>query len=247
MLSIKDICKRFNDVIVFEGFTLTLLKGQVTSIVGPSGSGKSTLLNLIAGIDVPDAGCIEYSETVKTTIGYMMQEPHLLPWRTLRHNALLGLEIQRRFGRAQNKDVDEYFSSFDLAGSEELLPEQASAGMRQRVALVRTLLLQPSLLLLDEPFSNLDFDIKLRVQRRLGRYAHERECTVLLVTHDIDDAVSLSNRVIVLSEKPTSMKADINIDLGLERSDPIAAKQSPQFGQYFGQIWSELRYLDESD
>ncbi|HEY9788736.1 MAG TPA: spermidine/putrescine ABC transporter ATP-binding protein, partial [Candidatus Obscuribacterales bacterium] len=121
-----------------------------------------------------------------------------------------------------------------------------SGGMRQRVSLIRTLAIDPIVLLLDEPFSSLDFDIKLKVQREIIKYQKAKAATVLLVTHDIEDAIALSDKIIILSEKPTRVKREFDVQLGLEHHDPVEARMAASFRSYFSQIWGELRYLDEA-
>jgi len=250
MISIRKLRKSYGSGIskneVFQDFDLEIDPHTIVSLVGPTGCGKTTLLNLISKLDMPDSGVVTITIGDPEAIGYMMQNALLLPWRTLAENALLGTEVMRRRGHETDQLLDFYFDSFDLAGHEHSYPDTSSGGMKQRVALIRTLLVKPKLLLLDEPFSNLDFDIKLKIQRHLIRYHQMNEATVLLVTHDIEDAISLSDRVVVLSEPPTRIKADISIELGLARRDPVDARKSSRFSEYFAQIWDELKYLRDN-
>jgi len=175
----------------------------------------------------------------------MMQDSLLLPWRTLEHNATLGCEITG--GKPWDaRTVAELFGTFGLAPFRHHLPDTASAGMRQRVALIRTLLLGSNVLLLDEPFSNLDYDIKLLVQRYLLNYQRTAEATICLVTHDIDDAIALSDRVVILSDQPTTVKAELSIGLGLTDKDPVKARKSDRFRDYFVEIISHLKYLNDN-
>jgi NitT/TauT family transport system ATP-binding protein len=205
------------------------------------------LLNLIARLDYPDSGSINIKGSDRS-FGYMMQDASLLPWRTLAENALLGVEVINSVHQKQlETPIDEYFEDFDLASFKTHYPATASAGMKQRVALIRTLFLNSSMLLLDEPFSNLDFDIKLKIQKHLINYQLTHKTTILLVTHDIEDAISLADTVIVLSNKPTKVKAEIPIELNLSRRDPVEARKSAKFSEYFAQIWGELKYLRKDD
>ena len=225
---------------IFSELSFVCAPGTFTSIVGPSGCGKSTLLNLLAGLEAPDAGTVKISQN---PIGYMMQDPLLLSWRTLEENAFLGAEIKRR--NSYRDQCSDYFVSFGLAGSESIYPNAASGGMKQRVAIVRTLLTQPQIMLLDEPFSSLDFDTKLRSQQCVLQYQKQHSATVLLVTHDIEDAIALSDRVIVLAAgKPTSLRRDIKVNLDMEGHDPVEARRSERFREYFVQIWDELKLLE---
>ena len=252
MIRIKNLTRRFSKdgtaLSVFESFSTTCRSFETTVFVGPSGCGKTTFLNLIAGLDKQDSGKILFESGARPQIGYMMQDPLLLPWRSLFENAMLGTEIVRNItSKEQSYLVEQYFRDFDLFSQRNVYPNASSAGMKQRVALIRTLVLKPALLLLDEPFSNLDFDIKLKIQRYLIRFTHAAKATVLLVTHDIEDAIALADRIIVLSEKPTKVKADIPIDLGILKKDPVEARKSRKFREYFIQIWDELKYLDDNE
>ncbi|NER29691.1 MAG: ABC transporter ATP-binding protein [Symploca sp. SIO1C4] len=239
-MRIYNISKSYNTLKVISNISLYVEEGEIVSVVGPSGCGKTTLLNLIAKLDEPDTGNILLSETDR--IGYMMQEDLLFPWRTLEENALLGTEVIIPGSYNTREQLDRLFEAFDLASFKGNYPNTASGGMKQRVALIRTLLIRPSLLLMDEPFSNLDFDIKLRIQKQLIRYQQQNKMSILLVTHDIEDAISLSHRIIVLSAKPATIKVEIPIDVNATRQDPIEARKSHHFREYFTQIWDELKY-----
>jgi NitT/TauT family transport system ATP-binding protein len=238
-LSIEHLQKRFGQEVVLANVTMMVCPGEVVAIVGPSGSGKTTLLNIIAGILTPDQGLVELNQNCR--LGYMLQEPALLPWRTLEENACLGRELVN--GSESREPIDTFFQEFDLEGSRRKYPTECSLGMQQRCALIRTLAILPNVLLLDEPFSALDYDIKLRVQMALSRYVGETQPVVVLVTHDIEDAIALSDRVIILSAKPASVKAEIQVNLDLPKRDPIGARTAPKFPQYFKAIWEGLKYL----
>jgi len=171
----------------------------------------------------------------------MLQDDLLLPWRTLKENVELGLEVLHK----SSDLTDRYIADFGLKGYEHYYPHELSGGMKQRAALIRTLLTEPDILLLDEPFSSLDFDIKLRIQKIILDYQKRTGCLIILVTHDIEDAIALSDEIIILTEKPTTIKKVIKIDSGLRKKDPIEARKSPQFSEYFKQIWSELKYNND--
>ena len=240
-----NISKSYAHLAVLNQISLSVTSGEFVSIVGASGCGKSTLLNILFGLDTPDGGSVEIATASR--IGYMMQDSLLLPWRTLEANASLGAEV--RNGRTEENGllVEKYFKAFDLVGAMASYPNISSGGMKRRVALIRTLITKPKVLLLDEPFASLDFDVKLKIQRHLIDYHEKEEATTLIVTHDIDDAIALSEKVIVLSGRPSSVKSVISIDLGTRSRDPIAARKSPRFSEYFSRIWDEIKYLEEED
>lgn len=248
MIRIREISKSFGrKLAVLRDLSFDCPQGEITSLVGPSGGGKTTLLNLIAKLDEQDSGDITIRGGTVPLVGYMLQEPLLLPWRTLFENSALGAEVMGILRPKMTESAEHYFDAFDLSGDQQTYPEFSSAGMKQRVALIRTLLPLPSVLLLDEPFSNLDFDIKLKVQRHLIDYHSHNLATTLLVTHDIEDAIALSDKVVVLSDKPAKVKAEVAIHLDTDCRDPVEARKSPKFREYFIQIWDELKYLDNND
>lgn len=242
MIFVENLYKTFEGEDILGGLSFAVSAGSLVAVVGPSGAGKTTLLNLIVGIIHPERGSARVSE--KYRLGYMLQEPALLPWRNLRENARLALEL---VGTTRSSEpIERLFREFELDGAQAKYPVQCSLGMQQRAALIRTLAIEPEVLLLDEPFSSLDYDIKLRVQANVTRYLDEMGPAVLLVTHDIEDAIALADRVIVMSAKPAVVKAEIDISLGLAKRDPVAARTSPRFAEYFNQIWQHLKYLPSS-
>jgi len=240
-ITIERLTKSFNNNIIIEDLSLTLESNGIYSIIGPSGCGKSTILNMISELLTPDSGKINTNKSIR--LGYMLQENLLLPWRTLKENSLLGVEILNNQSVKNDDKIKNYFKLFDLNGYENYYPDSLSGGMKQRAALIRTLLYSPDILLLDEPFSNLDYDIKLKVQNYLLKYFYEKKATILLVTHDIEDAIALSDKIYILSEKPSSIKKSIDVDLGLQHKNPVEARLSPKFNSYFKEIWEELKYL----
>jgi len=229
---------------VIGDLSLSLDKGEIVSIVGPSGCGKTTLLNTLCGLIAPDAGRIRwYGRELAgqpQNVGYMLQKDLLLPWRTALGNVLLGLEIR---GVAASEAHDRSRAMLDrlgLHGFADHYPSTLSGGMRQRVALARTLVNEPSVLLFDEPFASLDFQNKLLIEGDTAKLVREGGRSLLLITHDIEEAVSLADRVIVLSKRPTRVKAVYNIDLGGDRTDMMAARDSRDFSSYVRQIWADL-------
>ncbi len=211
------------------------------SIVGPSGCGKSTILSLIAGILSPEEGEIRYASAQKPIIGYMLQKDHLFYWRTIWQNCLLGPEIQKTLDDSTKSRLTELLKEYGLWEFRDKKPQELSGGMRQRAALIRTLILNPELLLLDEPFSALDFQTRLRVSDDIAHIIREQNKTAILITHDLQEAVSLGDRVLVLSARPARLIRDIPIHLTREGNDLLSARNAPEFNQYFNLIWEDLR------
>ncbi len=225
---------------IFSGLNLKLLDGKNYSIVGPTGCGKTTLLNIISGVDKPSSGELKFSG--EENKGYLLQENVMLPWRTLLENIGLPFEIKQNVNVTNYGVISNFLKLFDLEGFETYYPDALSGGMKQRAALIRCLITEPNLLLLDEPFSNLDFDIKLKIQKILLGYQKQIHSSIVFVTHDIEDAIALSDEVIIFSSRPSSIKEIIKIDLGLTEKDPILARKSDKFPIYFAEIWDKLKY-----
>ena len=217
--------------------------GAFVSIVGPSGCGKSTLLNILAGLDTPSAGqvLLDGEPVAGTTdkIGYMPQKDQLFPWRTIWGNMVLGLEIQRRKDPADLERIRALLQRYGLAEFEKKLPSQLSGGMRQRCALIRTLATDPGLLLLDEPFSALDYQTRLSVSDDIHTIIRQEGKTAILVTHDISEAISMSDEVVVLSARPGTVKMVYDPD-ARQGLLPLARRDHPQFHRFFNDIWKEL-------
>lgn len=213
------------------------------SIVGPSGCGKTTILSLTAGLLSPSSGQILLDGKPVTKsdprIGYMFQRDHLFEWRSIWQNIMLGLEVQKK-----NKDPKKIelalnlLKKYDLYSFKNQKPRQLSGGMRQRVALIRTLVLEPSLLLLDEPFSALDFQTRLKVCDDVYEIIKREKKTALLVTHDISEAISLSDRIVILTARPARVKQIL--DLNLKGSSPLEKREDSDFGKHFELIWRNL-------
>jgi NitT/TauT family transport system ATP-binding protein len=229
---------------VIGDLSLTLREGEIVSIVGPSGCGKTTLLNTLCGLLAPDSGHIRWHgrEVLgqPQNVGYMLQKDLLLPWRTALGNTMLGLQI-RGVAPAEAEDKSRaMLDQLGLHGFADHYPSTLSGGMRQRVALARTLVNEPDVLLLDEPFAALDFQSKLLIENDTVGLVRRGRRSLMLITHDIEEAVSLADRVIVLSKRPTRVKAVYDIDLGTERTDMMAVRESPEFSRYVRRIWADL-------
>ena len=227
-----------------SGISFTVNKGEFLAIVGPSGCGKSTLLSLLAGLLTPEEGSVYIGDAplkeAQAGIGYMLQRDHLFEWRTIRENAALGLEIRHRKTKAAMKTLDEMLENYGLAEFADAHPSELSGGMRQRAALIRTLALDPQLLLLDEPFSALDYQTRLMVSADICRLIRQAGKTMIIVTHDLSEAISLADKVYVLSARPATIKAVLPIRLTLPDASPLAARNAPEFPYYFKQLWEEL-------
>ena len=224
--------------------SFSLNKGEFVAIVGPSGCGKSTLLSLIAGLITPEKGLIKingkYLRESTTNIGYMLQHDELFEWRTIYHNVLLGLEVQHMLSAKTKARAHELLEIYGRKNFENSHPSELSGGMRQRAALIRTLVLEPDILLLDEPFSALDYQTRLNVGDDIGQIIRQEEKAALLVTHDLSEAVSLADRVIILSGRPASIRQTIPLIFDLEQDTPLNRRNSPEFKNYFNLIWKEL-------
>ena len=217
---------------------------EFLGIIGPSGCGKTTLLSLIFGLLTPEAGRIKIhkalSKNHKMPIGYMLQKDHLLEWRTVYQNVTLGLEINHQMTPGYIKPVEQMLRDYGLDAFKHVRPSQLSGGMRQRAALIRTLAMKPNLLLLDEPFSALDYQTRLNVAEDVYKILRRKHKSAILVTHDISEAISFCDRVIVLSGRPSRVKAQVPIRLSLEEKTPLKARSAKEFKDYFNQLWGEL-------
>ena len=221
-----------------------LYQGETLAIVGPSGCGKSTLFNAIAGLLRPTSGHVDVGgvrvDDAAGHVGYMLQKDLLLPWRTVLDNVMLGLEI-RKVPKPRARPIAlELIKAYGLAGFEHAKPAALSGGMRQRVAIMRTLAFDPEVILLDEPFSALDFQTRLLMQADVSRIIAERGKSAILVTHDIGEAIAMANRVLVLSARPATVRALHVVNLPREGRDPAALRTDPLFQEYFAKIWADL-------
>ena len=220
-------------------------EGEFIAVVGPSGCGKTTLLSLISGLIKPSEGNIyingELSVNSGKNIGYMLQKDHLLDWRTTLKNITLGLEIQHKLTESSYLMINEMLNTYGLITFMNSKPTELSGGMRQRAALIRTLLLEPDILLLDEPFSALDYQTRIEVSDDIWRIIRKEKKTALLITHDLGEAISMADRIVVLSERPGTVKNIIDINLTIEgEKTPLKARNTPEFKDYFNLLWKEL-------
>lgn len=227
-----------------ENLSFHVKKGEFLAIVGPSGCGKSTILSLIAGLLKPEQGSVSFftESGRKPGIGYMLQHDHLLEWRSVWKNVTLGLEIADRMTPENIEYVQKMLEDYGLLPFADKKPHELSGGMKQRAALIRTMALKPDILLLDEPFSALDYQTRLTVSGDIASIIRKAHKTAILITHDLSEAISLSDRVLVLSNRPASVKAAFDIHLTLPDDSPLAARKAPEYSFYFNQIWEELVY-----
>ena len=210
---------------------------EFLAIVGPSGCGKSTLLSILSGLLKPEKGERLASNL---TIGYMLQRDHLFEWRSIWKNVTLGLEIQKRLNAETKVYARSLLKEYGLLPFADSYPSELSGGMRQRAALIRTLVLKPDLLLLDDPFSALDYQTRLNVSNDIGQILRHSKKTAILVTHDLSEAISLADRVITLSSRPATISNIVPIQFELDEDTPLHRRNAPEFKQYFNLLWKEL-------
>ena len=240
VLEVKDVCKTYQaqngEIEALKNINFDVKEGEYISIIGPSGCGKSTLLSIISGLESKTSGEIY----IDGKIGYMLQKDNLLEWRTIYKNVLLGLEIQKSDTPENRRYVDDLLKKYGLYEFKEKYPKQLSGGMRQRVALIRTLAIRPKVLLLDEAFSALDYQTRLMVTEDIYKILKNENITAIMVTHDISEAISMSDRVIVLSHRPATVKMIHDIHFDMENRTPLTCREQPKFSQYFNLMWKEL-------
>lgn len=251
VVSVRNVSLNYftpeRETLALDNINLSIAEGDFVAIVGSSGCGKSTLLSLIAGLIFPSAGKVDvFGKEVSSPsprLGYMLQKDTLLEWRTVIDNVVLGSELLRRNLVDARARASALLHSYGMGDFVDSLPAQLSGGMRQRVALARTLCSKPDLLLLDEPFSALDFQTRLALSDDMFRILRDEKKTAILVTHDIGEAISMANRVIVMSRRPGRIKSEHKIEFpssGGHRPLPLAARECPEFNDYFRTIWNEL-------
>lgn len=222
--------------------SFSVAEGEFLTLIGPSGCGKSTLLSAIAGLTSIDGGSITINapESAAAKVGYMLQSDCLFPWRTIGENVYLGLEIKGILTEENIEYANRLLKSYGLWEFRNSYPRELSGGMRQRAALIRTIAIRPSILLLDEALSALDYQTRLRVSEDLFRIIKTEGITAILVTHDISEAVSMSDRVVVLTRRPASVKNIYDIAFEGGRGSPLICREKKEFGIYFNQIWRDI-------
>ena len=245
LVSINNLNKKytndFEEIDVLNNINLDIFEGEIVSIVGTSGCGKSTLLNIIARIETPSSGNIIYNSNTENNIGYMMQDSALFPWLNIEKNANLALKIKKK---SSSEYVSSLLKEYGLYSFKNKYPKDLSGGMKQRVSLIRTIALKPKLLLLDEPFSQLDYQSRLSISSDVYKLVKTNNISVILITHDIEEAISLSDRIIVLSNRPASIKNiyEINFDKNMV---PIDRRKNSSFINYFENIGKDLEIFEK--
>lgn len=245
LLEINDLSYAYHslqaETPVLDHVHFAVRPGEFVAIVGPSGCGKSTLLSLICNLLQPDEGEIILQN--KKKVGYMLQKDHLLEWRTTQKNIALGPEISHQASGDLNQKIKRMLGKYGLTDFRTAKPNQLSGGMRQRVALIRTLMLEPDLLLLDEPFSALDYQTRLTVSDDVWKILKKENKTALLITHDISEAISMADRIIILSARPSTVIKELTVTLTCSGSrTPFASRSAPEFKDYFNLVWKELNH-----
>ncbi|MEH7334967.1 ABC transporter ATP-binding protein [Neobacillus drentensis] len=231
-----------------SNISLMVEEGEFVSFLGPSGCGKTTLLSIISSLLKPTQGTVLLENkpvsTSKNEIGYMLQQDYLFPWKTIEENILLGLKLSKQLNEKTKSAAYSLLNQIGLVGVEKQLPKQLSGGMRQRVALVRTLATEPKLLMLDEPFSALDYQTKLKLEDLVSKTLDEFSKTAILVTHDIGEAIAMSDRIFLFSAKPGRIYKTFEMPEELRNLSPFEARNHEAFQGIFQTIWKELESLE---
>lgn len=228
-----------------SNLTFSISDQDFVSIVGPSGCGKTTILSLIAGLLKPSSGEVlldgKKVDKINTDIGYMFQRDNLFDWLTVEKNVFFALNLQKKMNDENNSFVYSLVEKYGLSEFLQHYPSELSGGMRQRVSLIRTLATRPKLLLLDEPFSALDYQTRLEIQDIVYKIIVDENQTAILVTHDIGEAIAMSNKIVILSKRPASVKKIVDIEFPISLR-PFEKRNHPKFNDYFNTIWEELQH-----
>jgi NitT/TauT family transport system ATP-binding protein len=238
------------EVVAARDVTLSIRLGEVVSLIGPSGCGKSTLLNMGSGLAKPSAGLVKVNGELVTgpnkQVAFMLQKDLLMPWRTIAQNVEFGLELRGVKSAERNAISSRLLEQCHLKGFEQHYPHQLSGGMRQRAAMARTLAVDPLVLLMDEPFSALDAQTKMILQQDLAQTVAAHKKTVLFITHDLAEAVALSDRILVMSERPGTIVEEITVDIP-DRANPMLRRKHPEVGVYVSRLMELLKLDAQTD
>jgi NitT/TauT family transport system ATP-binding protein len=242
ILQIRDLSVSFDGLSALENFSVEIGEAEIVAILGPSGCGKTTLLNVISGLQEPNRGSLDLTGSLSAgrmkQAAHMHQEDRLLPWRTVKQNALLAseFEVDREVGRQASERALRLLEEFDLASFHNHYPKTLSGGMRRRAALSRTLSVERSLYLFDEPLSGLDYQLRLRVEAVLFRELTERGATALIVTHDIETALALADSVVIMTPRPGSVQGILKCGIARSHGSTVEARKEPEFTRLFLEI-----------
>lgn len=248
LLEIRDLNLTYHtkefETKALDNLSFSLKNGEFVSIVGPSGCGKTTILSVVAGLLKASNGEVLFEGNaingINKDVGYMFQQDNLFDWLTVENNVLFGLKLQKKLNSETKAFALGLLEKYGLKDFSKHYPSELSGGMRQRVSLIRTLATSPRLLLLDEPFSALDYQTRIKIQDIVFQIIKDEKKTVILVTHDISEAIVMSDRVLILTERPAQIKNDLQLDFPSELS-PFQRRDSINFNQYFATIWEELK------
>lgn len=241
LLEIKNLKKNYHtpkdEILAIDNLNLDIYENEIVAILGPSGCGKSTLLSILSGLESKSTGEIKFYSN--DNIGYMLQTDSLFPWRNVFDNCLIGLEIKKQLNKENIKYVEDLLIKYGLKDFKKSFPNNLSGGMKQRVALIRTLAINPSILLLDEPYSALDYQTRLALSNDLHKIIKQEQKTAIMITHDIAEAISLADRIIVLSKRPCKVKKIYEVILD-NKQTPTENRKDPKFNYYYEKIWRDL-------
>ena len=243
ILKITNLKKIYHDkkgeITAVKDFSLDIKKGEFIAIVGPSGCGKSTILSVLCGLEKQSKGEINYMGNHDLKIGYMFQDDSLFDWRNVIDNCLIGPEITHSLNDEVKVKVNNMLETYGLKDFIFRYPKGLSGGMRKRVALIRTLSNNPDILLLDEPFNGLDYQLRLAVSDDIYNIIKKEQKTAIMVTHDLAEAISMADRIVVLSKRPSVIKNIYNINL-TNKASPIENRTAKEFSSYYDLIWKDL-------
>ncbi len=244
ILECRDICFSYHNLKgetkALDHISFQVNRGEFIAVVGPSGCGKSTLLSIIAGLLKPESGEILLNQANDIQIGYMLQQDHLLEWRSIWKNVLLGPEITGTLTKEKEELANHLLNDYGLYKFKDKKPSELSGGMKQRAALIRTMVMEPALLLLDEPFSALDYQTRLTVSADIGSIIRKSRITAILITHDLSEAISLADRILVMTKRPATIKNNLPVHLSMSENSPLAARNAPEFNNLFTLLWKEI-------
>lgn len=242
ILVIENLAKIYHskdgETLAIKDLNLDIKEGEFVAIVGPSGCGKSTLLSILCNLENKSDGNIIFPKQ-NLKLGYMLQEDTLFPWLNILDNSLLGLKVQKNLTKENKQKVLNLLDTYGLKGFTQTYPNSLSGGMRQRVALIRTLATDPDILLLDEAFSALDYQTRLAVSDDVWKIIKKEKKTTIMITHDVAEAISMADRVIVLTSRPAKVKKIYNIEMK-NKSSPINNRKCPEFSKYYDIIWKDI-------